>query len=84
MTLSCVETLQNTSQDLNVAVLHAVGCMSQLLEKVMQLSEDMKGVTEIAAQIHDISTTLTILENAVAKLAKEKKEASRGSSNPFG
>lgn len=58
-----MDSIHTVAGDVQVSVNAAVNVMSQLLNKMNDLNEEMKPVTEIAAQIRDISNTLKLLEN---------------------
>ena len=68
-----MRALGAAADESSVAVAGAVLALNQLLAKVAQLSLDMRPVADVTDQVRDIGATLTLLENAVARLQKEKR-----------
>ena len=81
VTLDMMKHMGGTVDDCNVAVASAVMSMNHLLTKIQELSEEMKPVEDIANQVKDISSSLSLLEAAVAKLHKEKRRKEKEASN---
>ncbi len=68
------ESMRQAADETAAASALAVVAMNQLLAHVQELSEEMKPAAEVAAQVKQISATLTVLEKAAKKLEKQQLE----------
>jgi hypothetical protein len=68
------EAMHTSADEASAAAALAVVAMNQLLTQVQELNEEMKPVVEIAAQVKQISSTLTVLEKLALKLEKQQQQ----------